>query len=223
MPLGIEASAERDEDRCTLLPGSTVVLYTDGLVEARTMPLGTGLTRLLEAAAGAPTHPDALLDHLLEHLGAFDPARNDDVAMLAIHFEPVTTRRLDLELEAAPSALASMRRHLRTWLAPLELDAQETMDVLVAAGEACANAIEHPLDPFMPTVRIEARLDDGELELRIRDAGGWREPRHRPERGLGMPLMERLMDEVAVIPSPAGTEVRLRRRLRSGRAAGVPA
>ena len=224
MPLGIEASVEREEEGFDLAPGATLVLYTDGLVEARAMPLGNGLAKLLDVAADAPRDPNQLVDHLLEELGATDVGRHDDVAVLAIRLEPEPVRRLELHVEASPTVLASVRAQLRDWLAELDVDEHETMSVLVATGEACANAIEHPLEPLRAEVRLEARVDeDGELDVRIRDAGGWREPQERPGRGLGLPLMERLMDEVDVVPSPLGTEVRLRRRLRSAARDRLPA
>jgi PAS domain S-box-containing protein len=214
IPLGIEPSADRAEDTLTLEPGSTLLLYTDGLVEARSMPLGDGLARLLEAAANAPREPDVLLEHLLERLGALDADRHDDVAVLAIQLEPAE-HRLDLELDASPAALASARARIREWLAELDLDPEEAMEVLVACGEACTNAIEHPRDPAGTTIRLRARVVDGELELRVRDTGGWRVPQDHPARGFGLPFMEQLMHELDVIPSPTGTEIRLRRRLRS--------
>jgi PAS domain S-box-containing protein len=215
MPLGIEASANRDEDTLTLEPGSTLVLYTDGLVEGRSTPLGDGLTKLLQAAADAPSEPDALLEHLLERLGAFDADRHDDVAVLAVQLEAAAEHQLDLELDASPAALASARARIREWLAELDLGPEEAMEVLVACGEACTNAIEHPRDPAGTTITLRGRVVDDELELRVRDTGGWRVPREHPTRGFGLPFMEQLMHEVDVIPSPSGTEVRLRRRLSS--------
>jgi anti-sigma regulatory factor (Ser/Thr protein kinase) len=89
------------------------------------------------------------------------------------------------------------------------------MEVLVACGEACTNAIEHPRDPSGTTIRLRATVAEGELELRVRDTGGWRVPQEHPTRGFGLPFMEQLMHEVDVIPSAGGTEVRLRRSLRS--------
>jgi anti-sigma regulatory factor (Ser/Thr protein kinase) len=215
IPLGIQAATEREEDAVRLQPGTVLVLYTDGLVEARTMALGDGLNKLLAAAAEGPRDPDRLLDHLLERLGAFDPSRQDDVAALAFQLEPEAALRLDVHFDASPAALGSLRSQLRDWLSEVGLDSDETADVLVAVGEACANAIEHPRDPANATVHVQARVVDGELRVRIRDAGGWRPPQERAWRGFGLLLMEQLMDEVDVVPSATGTQVHLRRRVRS--------
>jgi serine/threonine-protein kinase RsbW len=63
--------------------GSTLVLFTDGLVESRSADIDEGLAALLAAAASSGTSdPDLLCDRLLEELtGAH---RADDIALLAL-------------------------------------------------------------------------------------------------------------------------------------------
>jgi sigma-B regulation protein RsbU (phosphoserine phosphatase) len=74
--------APRSEAVLELAPGSTVLLYTDGLVERRSESLTDGLDRLLQ---GAVTHrddaPAALVSALVHAL--HDPAHIDDVCLLA--------------------------------------------------------------------------------------------------------------------------------------------
>ncbi|MFJ8542766.1 SpoIIE family protein phosphatase [Streptomyces sp. NPDC093586] len=66
-----------------LPPGSTLLLYTDGLVERRDEDLETGLERLRERAAGAARCPlDVFCDELLT--GMLPHGGEDDVAMLAL-------------------------------------------------------------------------------------------------------------------------------------------
>jgi len=85
--LGIDASSPRAESTVTLERGSTVLLYTDGLVERRGQSLDEGLERLREALGELADLPledvcDALLRRLL-------PARrDDDVAMVAVRLHP---------------------------------------------------------------------------------------------------------------------------------------
>ena len=66
-------------------PGSTLLLYTDGLVERRGEDLAVGLERLAKSAG---THvdldPEELLDIVLHDLR--DGELADDVAMLAVRF-----------------------------------------------------------------------------------------------------------------------------------------
>jgi GAF domain-containing protein/anti-sigma regulatory factor (Ser/Thr protein kinase) len=70
----------------TLRAGATVLLYTDGLVEDRWMPIDKGMATLSLAAAGSP-EPELLCDRALVALGR-DTEHDDDTAMLAVHFEP---------------------------------------------------------------------------------------------------------------------------------------
>jgi serine phosphatase RsbU (regulator of sigma subunit) len=81
--LGIDPSSPRVESRVTLDRGSTVLLYTDGLVERRGQSLDVGLGRLREALVELAHLPlDQLCDALLERL--LPPTRDDDVAMVAV-------------------------------------------------------------------------------------------------------------------------------------------
>jgi serine phosphatase RsbU (regulator of sigma subunit) len=67
-----------------LAPGSTVVLYTDGLIERRSESLDAGLDRLVKAARTGPQEPAALRDHILTRL--LEPAaqRYDDVTAVVV-------------------------------------------------------------------------------------------------------------------------------------------
>jgi sigma-B regulation protein RsbU (phosphoserine phosphatase) len=65
-----------------LPPGSTVLLYTDGLIENRHESLDDGMTRLRRQAAALATAPlDAFCDGIMEALGS---ASSDDTALTAV-------------------------------------------------------------------------------------------------------------------------------------------
>ncbi len=84
--LGLQPDSERSTHELVLDPGTTLLLYTDGLVERRGEPLDVGLERLraaVEARAALPV--EELLDALLAELAA-DP--EDDVALLALRLFP---------------------------------------------------------------------------------------------------------------------------------------
>ena len=63
--------------------GSTLVLYTDGLIERRGESLAEGLRRLEKQSSQAPGEPEAFCDSLLDALPA-DEAVEDDIAILAV-------------------------------------------------------------------------------------------------------------------------------------------
>ncbi|MEV0123318.1 SpoIIE family protein phosphatase [Streptomyces sp. NPDC050703] len=84
--LGVEPTMPR-RTAATVLPArSTVLLYTDGLIERRDEPLDRGLDRLRRYATRLAREPlETFCDELLIGLGA-DSA--DDIAVLAIRPEP---------------------------------------------------------------------------------------------------------------------------------------
>ncbi|MDQ1680172.1 MAG: hypothetical protein QOI42_1031, partial [Frankiaceae bacterium] len=83
MLLGFDSDSVRHDHAVVLVPGDTVILYTDGLVERRDSPIEAGLARLeaaLEAMAELPLEDlcTALVRQLLP-----DDA-DDDVAIVAV-------------------------------------------------------------------------------------------------------------------------------------------
>jgi serine phosphatase RsbU (regulator of sigma subunit) len=81
--LGVDGLAARHEHVVALPPGSTVLMFTDGLVERRHEDLDTGLARLravVAELAGCPL--DVLCDQVVERLVHGRP--DDDVALVAV-------------------------------------------------------------------------------------------------------------------------------------------
>ncbi|MGH2897439.1 MAG: PP2C family protein-serine/threonine phosphatase, partial [Solirubrobacteraceae bacterium] len=73
--------ATRPQAELELAPGSTLVLYTDGLVERHRESIDAGIARLLDAiAAHGYGGPAELADRLMRTLR--DPASTDDACLL---------------------------------------------------------------------------------------------------------------------------------------------
>ncbi len=95
MVLGVAPGAERSDSLITVPRGSTVLLYTDGLVERRGEHLQAGLDRLAalveevvpEARARAATPGELDAAHLADELlrRSLPDAPDDDVALLVVH------------------------------------------------------------------------------------------------------------------------------------------
>nr|WP_221374208.1 SpoIIE family protein phosphatase [Actinoplanes polyasparticus] len=211
-PLGVRSTGERPEAHYTVPVRATLLLYTDGLVERRRQPLTAGIERVAAAVQQGRT---ATLEELAtEVMANMAPSAgyDDDVAMLLYrHPGP-----LELDFPAEATRLAPLRSMLRTWLARCGVDPTTAQNVLVAAGEACANAIEHGhrhLPGGLISLRAAATADD--LHLTITDSGLWKtpEPAANPHRGRGFALMRALMSEVTVTTGAAGTIVGLQARI----------
>jgi len=215
LPLAIRQDAGRTDADYVLPPRSTLLLYTDGLVERRGQPLTGGIT-----AAGAAVHEDdgASLEELASQLmTGLAPAGGyeDDVALVLYHHPGP----LDVLFSAESEQLASVRTTLRGWLRSCDVGARLAQDVLVAAGEAIANAIEHGHRhlPGRP-VRLRAVSTANQLRLTVTDSGRWRTtpPGDRGLRGHGIALMRALMQQVTIEPGPSGTTVDMYVRINRG-------
>jgi serine phosphatase RsbU (regulator of sigma subunit)/DNA-binding response OmpR family regulator/anti-sigma regulatory factor (Ser/Thr protein kinase) len=217
-PLGVRGIAYREET-ATLPARSTLLVYTDGLLDERGQSLDEGLARLTAALARCADVPvDDLLDGVLAAVQNGRTAE-DDTALVALRLVPLNPARLDIRLPAVPSSLAQMRQTVRRWLRTADLDEEQGYEILTAVNEACANSIEHAYGLRDGLFECELTLHDGVLTAVVRDIGRWRSARGE-HRGNGLKLMEALMGEVEVIAAHAGTAVRMRKRV--VQPAGVP-
>lgn len=211
VPLGVMPFAAFETGTATLHGGSTLLLYTDGLVERPGELLDHGFDRLAAAVVDSAPGAEELCDHVLERLVPTG-AMADDVALLALHM-PVLSERFRLELPSHPEELASMRALLRRWLRNADGTEEDVAEILAATGEAAANAIEHSGNGGRGPFEIAGVVEAGEVAITVRDTGSWQEKRTKG-RGRGLIMMRQLMDSVDVNRSEAGTTVQMRRRLR---------
>jgi FixJ family two-component response regulator/anti-sigma regulatory factor (Ser/Thr protein kinase)/putative methionine-R-sulfoxide reductase with GAF domain len=216
VPLGVLPYTTFEETEARLAPDSTLVLYTDGLVEERGISIEIRLDDLQRAASAPFEGPNELCERLLRQMLPEGPGV-DDVAVLALTTAPASTDRLALTLPAEPEALITARRALRNWLSELGVEPDLVYDITLATGEACTNAIEHAYAPGEASFDLEASRGTDDVLVTVRDYGSWRPPRGR-NRGRGLKLMETLMDAVTVRREKTGTIVELRRSLEDGSA-----
>lgn len=216
LPLGVNRNAAFSEGQARLRPGSTLLIYTDGLVDHPDVPLEEALLRLREVALGAHARgPEVLLDELLQKVLPAS-ARHDDVAVLALHVVPQGDR-MTLRVSAEPSSAAVIRQAMRRWFAEQGIAPEAAFPLLVATGEAISNAVEHAYGPSGGQLQLDVSRAADEVTITVRDFGQWR-PTRGTDRGRGFRLMEGMVDEVAVSHEQEGTEVRLRRRVLDGTA-----
>ncbi len=212
VPLGFSSGAERPEATCCLAPGSTLVMYTDGLVERRSESLDTGIERLRTSLVRAMAEePEQVVDDLLADMV---PGRmqEDDIAVL-LYRRPAAAEsgdRFSVAVRSDPAELSAFRRGLRDWLECRGVEESQVNEVLIACGEACANAIEHAYS-FQPDqlVEVDASLVETTLTLTVADHGKWKEGSGGENRGRGLAIMRALADEVAVERGGGGTVVRM--------------
>jgi anti-sigma regulatory factor (Ser/Thr protein kinase) len=216
VPLGALPDTRYTATTVTIEPGSTLLLYTDGLVESRDLPLDDGLERLRSCVVG-DWDCESLCDAVVARCSAGQSSR-DDVALLAVSYLALGDE-LHLSLPARPGTLQPLRNVMRRWLREGGAGEQDVFDVLVATGEACANTIRHA--PATGTVfELDARRD-GDVWITVRNRGGWRDGSSPGDGGRGLSIMQEFMDDVQIIEGPPETVVTMRRTLAHHRAASL--
>ncbi|MET0475109.1 MAG: SpoIIE family protein phosphatase [Mycobacterium sp.] len=212
IPLGLRPDRERPEARVTMPPRATLLLYTDGLVERRRQSLDDGIARATDLVQGGSSSVlDDLASEILSSLTPED-GYQDDVALL-LYRQPAP---LELDFPAEAGQLAGTRNALRSWLERAEVAPDQTQDVLIAVGEAVANAIEHGhRDRPGGTVTLRATALVDCVHLTVADTGVWRIPRPEVDitRGRGVKLMRALMEDVSIQADAAGTTVHMYSRI----------
>ncbi|MBA4866634.1 SpoIIE family protein phosphatase [Streptomyces sp. PSKA54] len=163
-------------------PGSTAVLYTDGLVERRGEDIDEGVAALENALAGATGTPQVVCDRLIRAAGV-TADHDDDVAVLVLQHparsgpDEELFRNAALELlggvEAAPRARAFASGVLTSWRFPREL---HDLGVL-AASELVANSLQHGTPPM----RLRLRRTDRRLIIEVTDGNDHLPRRRRAE------------------------------------------
>jgi anti-sigma regulatory factor (Ser/Thr protein kinase) len=223
-----EGTARYAETSVKLTPGSTLLLFTDGLVEDRDVPVAAGLKQLADAFAGRPpATAEEACSEALRTMGR-DTSHDDDTAVLALRAtnladgngpglglpraaDPLEVSRV--ELEANPHAPAAARRAVTARLTEAGLaELVDTAALLVS--EVVTNALRHGGGPEELIVEIDR---DG-VSIGVRDSSP-QPPREEPaegpgatrvvgggltENGRGLLLVDMLADSWGWRPEPAG-------------------
>jgi len=137
-------------------------------------------------------------------------------------------QNVELEIPARPEFVALARMVVAAIASSdAHLPDDRIDDLKIAVSEACTNAIEaHDAVEADERVVVRCRADGEVVEVRIEDRGGGFDPSTLPEhppvtdpdrlkfeRGLGIPLIRSLVDEVEIKSSSDGTAVRMIMRL----------
>ena len=120
--------------------------------------------------------------------------------------------RWELQFPAKADRLAEVRHRTQEWLAQCPLSEVQAYDVLLAVGEAGANAIEHGHRGDGGAIRLCVEYAVEGLHITVADHGRWKSPDPGPDqiRGRGMAIIRALVPEVEVVVSASGTTVRMR-------------
>lgn len=128
-----------------------------------------------------------------------------------------------LEIPAQRDHLALVRLVVETAAHLADLPPVRVDDLRLAVSEGCTNAIDAHVEAGAPgPVRVEVHVSPEAVTVVVIDRAGGFDPgaapaapapsdphRLRHERGLGIPIMRSLVDEVRFEPTPEGTALSL--------------
>jgi serine phosphatase RsbU (regulator of sigma subunit)/anti-sigma regulatory factor (Ser/Thr protein kinase) len=212
LPLGAGSDTRYTHEVVELPVGTTLVLYTDGLVERRGQSVDEGLERLRITVSEGPREPEQLVEGLLRAMVG-DAELGDDIALLAVRVLAVAPQPLRLRVPSNIESLDLVRDAMRSWLSGVPLSRSDAYDVVLAVWEACANAIEHAVDPADDFLQVRAHVVDAGLRISVEDSGAWLPPTEKAGRGFGLRLIHAAMSSVEITPSGTGTRVILEKSL----------
>ncbi len=216
MPLGLATvfgEEEFPETRLDLVPGETLVLCTDGLVEQPGTDIEAGLAALSEAVSSGPPQAEALADHLSERLWE-RWGTGDDVALLVLRRspDPGTQRAPRIHQyihQADPQGLSDARaavgQALRDWGMPELAD-----DAELLTGELLVNVLLHTEGGAVLTLEVLPE-PVRRVRLSVQDrSSAWprrRTPGEAATSGRGLMLMDALASRWGVEPRGEGKAV----------------
>lgn len=175
LPLGVGGLVDDPGYRATtvdLPPGSSVLLFTDGLVEDHDLSVGDGLDQLQAAMFGPVSSAEDLCDRALQALGR-DISHDDDTALLAFCALPKqgpcaragAGQRADVlelapEQESARLARSFVSGRLHDWGNTGVVDA-----AVLLVSELVTNAVLHTGQPL----RLNISLSPAALTVAVTD------------------------------------------------------
>ncbi|OBA58764.1 stage II sporulation protein E [Mycobacterium sp. 1100029.7] len=206
VPLAVRRHEPRPQVSRRLPSGSTLMVFTDGLVERKHESIDDGITRAAEVLVETRTLPlDAVADAVLRRLSP--PAGyDDDVAMVVYRHQQAS---LSIETHSIADELATIRHRLADWLQAADVPRELIDDIVLVVNEACTNCVEHAYRGHgLGTTLLEVETIDGEIRACVIDRGSWKPPAINPgNSGRGLVLMRAISDTMKIRSTPAGTTV----------------
>ncbi|MGH3425756.1 MAG: SpoIIE family protein phosphatase, partial [Nocardioidaceae bacterium] len=190
----------------------SLILYTDGLIEAR-KDIIEGMDSLLQVAADVAHLPAQHCADELVRRSLSGADRRDDTLALVLRRtrKSAVADRIRWRLDPGEhGGLRRIRRELQDWVAAHQVEQE---DVVLVAAELLANGKA----AARSTVVLNAYLETGQVVVEVSDDGpgtheledrGRRLPTSESERGRGLYLVRALSDDVTAMSTAEGTVVR---------------
>jgi len=227
-PLGIQQSLSIEQQQVRLDKGDMLVLLSDGVTDIRNNKGDCfGLERLRRfVKRNADLSAQELADRIYKHTVRFSAGELDDdftIVVLKCTKNGEKTDVKEMVVINKPIAVNDVRRFVAEELKATGFDKPGSSDVLVAVCEAVTNSVLHGQSPDGEdnNIRVGCFIEDSFFKVAISDSGigynpnlsAWRPPDLVRDRGRGIYLMQRLMDDVKFVARDRGVTIILSRKL----------
>jgi sigma-B regulation protein RsbU (phosphoserine phosphatase) len=216
LPLGVMAEMDYLLQQVNIDPETAIVLYTDGLTEAKNLQHNQfGIERTLEAVKEChDATAERLVKSLAQKVNAFvgDAEPSDDLTLLAIRYTPkekTWTLSRSITLDNDVSQVTELNRFVQSVTEDLQLDKALSKRIKLAVEEVVVNIMEYAyLADTKGQVKVEAMANAERLRFILTDSGRPFDPtsvsradttltvEDRPIGGLGILLVRNLMDTI---------------------------
>lgn len=214
LPLGLFPDVHFEEHSCTLEPGTTLLLYTDGLTEAKNTARAefgrSGIEAVLRRfLSGNDQSLGNLVFSLKTAVHDFAGAapQSDDLTVLALRFNPEDVVREQIVLRNQTAEVTRLNTFVKDFLGRLDIEKKTAAGMRLALEEAVVNVINYAYPAGEEgSITIQADTNGKEVRFTIIDQGFSFDPtavmepdttqdaQSRPIGGLGILLSRRLMD-----------------------------
>ena len=214
IPIGLFDDYKYQMQKATMRPGSTIILYTDGLTEARDANHGFfGQEHLDELMARCTNKtPQEIVNAVIAEVEQFagPTEQSDDLTLLVIRYTPTEeTLTLDEQLTLSNDVkeVARLSTFIKDIMARLNIGKPLAPKLRLALEEAVVNVMEYAYPAGKQgNVTVRTTFDGERLRFIIIDSGISFNPteavkadttlsaEERPVGGLGILLMRELMD-----------------------------
>ncbi|MDT0342266.1 SpoIIE family protein phosphatase [Streptomyces litchfieldiae] len=224
LPLGVLPGSDYPTTRLILQPGETLLLCTDGLLEAGDRDMDTGWARVRKAVEGlSEMSLSDVADTLIETVRAAPPsaesplgaADRDDIALLLLR-RPVApeaagaapVRRMVLTIaQAEPARIADARGQLSALLHDWP-DPDRVFGAALMLTEVLGNVLRHTEGDAYMVAEISGRAGGRLLRVEVSDPSDElphrRQPGELASSGRGLLLMDTLADAWGCAPRGRG-------------------
>lgn len=135
----------------------------------------------------------------------------------------VNSKEVKIEIPSSAEFVTVARKAVEAIASRIPLSAEQIDSLKLAVGEACSNAVKFS-GPGQPPVHVLYRLEPDRLEIEVRNTGKPFDPEtycpakpsadRLPDGGLGLYLIDQVMDELDVSSKSGETILRMVKRFK---------